>query len=129
MENKINIKNWVESSLLGSSLVLWTKVASSLEGLNHPMLRLLSSKAQAHKDCFKPSKPCHIGIHFIAITEYSQITHVPVFQSFFRFLHHFVLTKLATSSRRVKDWHLKSFKDTIRYQYFLNNSILNYILK
>ena len=29
-------------------------------------------------------------------------THVPRFQSFFRFLHHFVSAKLATSSRRVK---------------------------
>ena len=28
-------------------------------------------------------------------------THVPKFQSFLRFLHHFVLTKLATSSKRV----------------------------
>ena len=29
-------------------------------------------------------------------------THFPGFQSFFRFLHHFVLAKLATSSIRVK---------------------------
>ena len=32
-------------------------------------------------------------------------THLPGFTSFSRFLHHFVLTKLATSSIRVKDLH------------------------
>ena len=41
--------------------------------------------------------------HWIALAEYSQMsTHVPRFQSFFRFLHHFVQAKLATSSIRVK---------------------------
>ena len=39
------------------------------------------------------------NLQFIARTEYSQMnTHVPGFQSFFSFLHHFVLAKLATSS-------------------------------
>ena len=52
---------------------------------------------------FKPSKPCHIGIRWIALDEYSQMsTHMPGFQSFFRFLYHFVSAKLATSSVRVK---------------------------
>ena len=32
-------------------------------------------------------------------------THLPGFQSFFRFLHHFVLAKLATSRIRVKGYH------------------------
>ena len=32
---------------------------------------------------------------------------MPGFQSFFRFLHHFVFAKLATSSTRVKDMHLR----------------------
>ena len=33
----------------------------------------------------KPFKPYHVGIHWKALTEYSQIsTHVPWFQSFFR---------------------------------------------
>ena len=35
------------------------------------------------KDFRKPSKPCHVGIHWTALTEYSQMsTHVPGFQSF-----------------------------------------------
>ena len=50
-----------------------------------PMLRLPSSKAQGHKDFWKPSKPCLVGIHWKALAEYSQMsTHVPGFQSFFQ---------------------------------------------
>ena len=51
----------------------------------------------------KTSKPRHVGIHWIVLIEYSQMsTHVPGFQSFFTFLHNFPLPKLATSSIRVK---------------------------
>ena len=53
--------------------------------VNLPMLRLLSSKAQEHKDIRKSSKPYHVGTHWIALAEYSQMsTHSPAFQSFFR---------------------------------------------
>ena len=58
-----------------------------------PILRLLSSKAHRHKDFWKLSKPCHVGIHWIALLEYSQMsTHMPGFQSFFRFLGIFFST-------------------------------------
>ena len=42
-----------------------------------------------------PSKPCHVGIHWIALTEYSQMsTHMPGFQLFLKgLLHHFVRAK------------------------------------
>ena len=41
-------------------------------------------------------------MHWIALAEYSQMsTHLPGFISFSRFLDHFVLAKLATSSIRV----------------------------
>ena len=54
--------------------------------LSLPMLRLLSSEAQGCKDFLKPSKPCHVGIHWIALDEYSQMsTHLPGFQSSLRF--------------------------------------------
>ena len=63
------------------------------------MLRLLSSKVRVRKDIWKTSKLCHNGTHLIALAEHSQMsTHLPGFQSFFLFLHHFVLAKLATSS-------------------------------
>ena len=67
--------------------------------LTFPMLRLLSSKPQGGKEFLKSSKPCHVGIHWIALAEYSQMsTHVPGFQLFFHFLHPYVLAKFAPSS-------------------------------
>ena len=64
---------------------------------------LLPSKAQGRQDFLKPSEPCHVGIHWKALHEYSQrSTHVPEFSHFSLFLHHFVLAKLATRSIRVK---------------------------
>ena len=53
--------------------------------LTLPMLRLRSFKAQGGKDLWKSSKPCHVGIQWIALAEFSQMsTHLPGFQSFFR---------------------------------------------
>ena len=46
-----------------------------------PNARLISSKAQERKDFWKASKPCHVGIHWIALVEYSQMSsHEPGFQ-------------------------------------------------
>ena len=49
-----------------------------------PMLKAtLSPKAEGHQVFLKPSKPCHVGINWIAPPEYSQMsTHVQGFQSF-----------------------------------------------
>ena len=67
------------------------------------ILRLTFVKSTRLQRFLKSSKPCHVGIHWIAFAEHSQMsTHLPRFPSFFRFLHHFVMTKLATSSIRVK---------------------------
>ena len=44
------------------------------------MLRLLSCIAQERKYFGKPSKPCHAGTHWIALTEYFHMsTHMPGF--------------------------------------------------
>ena len=52
--------------------------------LTPPMLRLFSSKAQGRWELWKPSKLYLVGIHWITLTEYSQMsTHVPGFPSFF----------------------------------------------
>ena len=48
------------------------------------------------KDFWKPSKPCHVGIHWKDLT-----THVPGFSYLSGFLHNFALAKLATSSIKV----------------------------
>ena len=55
-------------------------------------VRLLSSKAWGCKDFWKPSKPCHVGIHRIALAKFSQMsTHVPGVQSFLRFFASFCI--------------------------------------
>ena len=63
--------------------------------LSLPMLKLYSSKEQGPKEFWKPSKPCHVGIHQIALTEFSQMsTHMPGFQSFLRFLTSFCIGQI-----------------------------------
>ena len=90
------------------SSVRWTST------LTLPMPRPLSSKAQGCKDVRKPSKPCHVGIHWIALAEYSQMsTHLPGFQSFSSFLHHFVLARLSTTSIRVDSFMILSAKNSL----------------
>ena len=42
-----------------------------MDAITIQMLGLLSSKAQGCKDILKPPEPCHVGIHGIALAEYS----------------------------------------------------------
>ena len=105
---RVPINTWLLQKLLCSRTDC---LCSRAFKLGHPifkvitltMLRLLSSKPQGRKDFLTPLKPCHVGIHWIALAEYSQMsTYMPGFQSFFSFLHHFELAKVANSSIRVK---------------------------
>ena len=86
--SQIDIWLWI-AALIGIALVdEWLQISHchAQHKLTLPMLRLLSSKAQWHKYSWKPSKPWHVGIHRIALTECSQTsTHVQGFQSFLRF--------------------------------------------
>ena len=85
---------------------VWECMAISF--LTLPMLRLLSSKAQRPKDLWKQANPCHVGIHWKALADFSQMsTHVSGFRSFFRFFASFVFAKVATSSIRVNILILK----------------------
>ena len=70
------------------------------------MLRLRSSNlAQGCKDLWKPSKPCHVGTHWIALAEYSHMsTHLPGFQSFFRIFASFCIGQI--SHQQHKGWGL-----------------------
>ena len=64
--------------------------------LTLPMLRLLSFKSQKRKNLWKPSKPYHVGIHWKALAEYFQMsTHLPGFQSFFRFCTSFCIGQIS----------------------------------
>ena len=93
---------WNCSCLSVNIMSLRPKVANLIQSqLTLPMLAeaILSSKAQGCKHFWKPSKPCHVGIHWIVLAKYSQMsTHMSGFHSFFNFLHHFVSAKFATSS-------------------------------
>ena len=66
---------------------------------------------RTHRFKKKTSNPCHVGIYRIALAECSHMsTHMSSFQSFSRFLHHFVVaTTLATSSIRVKGLLVTSY--------------------
>ena len=59
-------------------------------------MSILSSKAQLCKDFWKSYKSCHVGIHWIVRAEYSQMsTHLPGFQSFFRFFASFCIGQIS----------------------------------
>ena len=62
--------------------------------LTLPMIGLLSSTSQGCKYFWKPSKPFHVGVHKIALTEYSQMsTHE--FQSLFCCFASFCICKIS----------------------------------
>ena len=81
------------------------------------MLKLPSSKGQELNDFWKPSKPSHVGINWIGLTEYSQMsTHLPGFSHFsLGFSHNFVLAKLAASTISVNIYEFLSLEK----QFFL----------
>ena len=68
----------------------WVWAWVTLVQLAPGMMIHLPSNAEAtwnrpRKDFWKPPKPCHVGIHWKALAEYSQMgTHVPAFQSFLK---------------------------------------------
>ena len=70
-----------------------------------------SSKAKGCKDIWKPRKPYHVGIHWIALTEYTQMS--TMCQGFSHFSGSFALSfyivQIATSSVRVESSHWVSF--------------------
>ena len=69
------------------------------------MLRLPSSKAQGCRLFYKLSKPCHVGIHWIALTECFPIsTHVPGFQSFFSFFASFCNGRIIHQQHKGYGW-------------------------
>ena len=64
-----------------------------MNGLTLPMLRLLSSKTKIFENHL--IIPCHVGIHWKALVEYSQMsTHLPGFTSFSRFLASFWIAQI-----------------------------------
>ena len=57
---------------------------------------LLLSNAQKSKKLWKSSKACHVGIHLKALIEYFHMsTHLPGFQSFFRYFAYFGIGQIS----------------------------------
>ena len=97
----INLQKSLEILIERGMYQYWTTVSQTLH-LTLSMLRLLSSKAQEHNNFENHLNPVMLIGNLIALTEHSQMsTYMSGFQSFFRFLHTFVLAKLATSSIKV----------------------------
>ena len=64
-----------------SVLLLWTKIASALDELINPCNAEATFVQRTRVILFKPLKPFHVGIHWIVLSEYSQVsTHMPGFQ-------------------------------------------------
>ena len=72
---------------------LWLKVIYELSAVNPSYAEATFVQS---KDFWRPSKPCHVGIHWLALAEYSPMsTHVPGVQSFFRFFAWFWIGKIS----------------------------------
>ena len=88
----LETKSLLEDPTDGSFYFFPLEQPKDMQALTLSMLRILLSKGQECKYFWKSSKPYHIGIHWIALAEYSQMsTHLPGFQSFFRFFASFLL--------------------------------------
>ena len=72
------------------------------------MLKLVSSKGQGGKYFWKPSTPCHVGIHWKAVTEHSQMsTNLPGFQSFSSFFASFCFGQISKQQHKGEELNLK----------------------
>ena len=97
----LRVMSGTSRSFIGSwkrkIITCWQLEIKYISLLTRPMLRLLSSKAQEHKDFWKPSKPCHVGIHWNALAV-SALRWVPIYQGFrhfFRFFASFCIRRIS----------------------------------
>ena len=76
--------------------IFYVFVMYMISVLTLPMLRLLLSNAHGRKDFWKPSKTCHVGIHWKAPADNSSMsTHLPGFQSFSAFFASFCIDQIS----------------------------------
>ena len=67
------------------------------------MLRGCFRQKHKYAKIFEISEPCQVGIHWIALAEYSQMsTHVPGFQSSFRFFASFCIGQISHQQHNSK---------------------------
>ena len=133
------METWMTLSVLNMSY-LFAKITNIklLPIMRFTVLVIYPSNAkasfiQAQGSCklfWKPSKPCHVCIHWKALAEYSQmITYVPGFQSFSpAFLHHFVLAKLVTTSLMVNNDYKVDFFQGIIFLLLMHSYVSVWII-
>ena len=79
-ELKLPHANWTNALEYQSEKKLFSNLVFAFDPWTLRMLGLLLPNAQECKDFCQPSKSCHVGIHWIALSEYSPMsTHVPGF--------------------------------------------------
>ena len=70
------------------------KVGATVNGSNAKATFVQSTRTQIFFE--NHLKPCHVGIHWIALAKYSQMsTHIPGFRSFFRFFASFCIGQIS----------------------------------
>ena len=81
-------------------------------------------KAQEGKNLWKPSKPCHVGTHWIALTDYSQMnTHTPGVQRFPRIFALFCIGQF--SHHQHKGWLFHAY--ILKYLAVMRHSFAKYL--
>ena len=95
--------------------------------LTLPKLSLLWSKQKRCKDFWKRFKPCHVGIHWLALAECSQMsTHMSGFQSFSRFFASFRIGQISQQQHKGCDFAFKYFPKNAYKPKFSSPSKLRY---
>ena len=90
----IDKDTWTENSL--PIYRVWSISKECKRILTLPIPRLLLSKEQGRKDLPKPSKPWHVGIHWKALAEHSQMSTIcQGFSYFSRFYASFCFAQIS----------------------------------
>ena len=75
---------------------IWCLANSFLSSKRFLFIAYQSIQYKKWQDFWESSKPCHVGIHWIALSEYSQMsTHMPGFQSFSGFFAWFCFGQIS----------------------------------
>ena len=76
VSNIIKCRNRLETNKAVTNIYMFLTLFHSdivIGNIILPVIRLLSCKAQGHNDLSKPSKPCHVGIHWKALVGHYSI--------------------------------------------------------
>ena len=78
-----------------------------------------------HNDFLKLSRPCHVGIHWIALAEYTQMsTHMPGFQPFSRLIASFCIDQMSNQQHNDDTIYVINAKNTRLRFYLCENDLV-----